>query len=197
MDFIRELPLVEQGTQCYVNFFDPNMASIYLAQEAGKQHCANQDPCNSGGIYCALETGRQVAMYVMKGQSLKSALIDLADAPFIKEEYWNSLDGKEFSRNQGKAKFLRDAEGFARVVLGIDPFESVFNPCGTCEGSMLVETVTDSIHEGYIRCAGSGRVKRRDVEYCPTCEPVPQGGIIHGDPDSGEDEFFRRLSRKD
>ena len=98
-----------------------------------------------------------------------------------REEFWDS-NGGEFVRLNGKARILRAIERFARVVLLENPDESVFPTCETCQGSKLEETVYDSVHidfgGGGPRGAGTGETRARTVQYCPTCDQKPQGGII-------------------
>jgi len=191
----REIRLIEQGSVCYTDYSNPHILTVADAKYSGKSPCPNIPQCNTAGIVCALDCGRQVAAHVARGKSLKSELYEFSKVPFIDEELWNSLDRVNFTRIKGKAKVLRAVEGFARIVLLEDPFESVLPTCEKCEGAKLEHEVYDSIHEGHITCAGSGRTKRRMTLYCPDCDPLPRGGIIHGEPDS-EDEIFRRLSRK-
>ena len=42
--------------------------------------------------------------------------------------------------------------------------------CGT---TLLGATVTHSVHDGIIPLAGSGRVEREVVPYCPKCQDPP------------------------
>ena len=195
----RERELILKGSPCNVDYFDRDLLTVQQVIESGQNYrCINLSQCQRDDNTCALQLGLQIAQYVVQGNSLEKEMKDFAEAPFIEKEFWNSVDGKEFKVMQGKAEMLRAVEGFARVILLMDPFESIYNLCEKCGGARIVETVYDSIHDSPLPCAGSGRTVTRDVEYCPKCDPKPRGGILKEDPaDAKEREFLRKLSQKD
>ena len=138
--------------------------------------------------YCALGYGQMVASYVMKGGSLKNELLEFLEAPHVKtQKYWNSVDRRSFHQVQGKARVVRAVEGFARVVLLEDPFESSLDTCKKCDGIKLEKTVTDSGRDGVGLLSGSGKVRSRLVSYCPDCEPEPRNGTFE---ESVVDDLF-------
>jgi hypothetical protein len=54
--------------------------------------------------------------------------------------------------------------------------------CTACGTLVLLHDVAFSLHAAEFGddCAGSGRVERVHVPYCPHCEPIPQGyACIH------------------
>lgn len=193
----REKDLILKGSPCNVNYFDRKILTIQQAVRKGKTYCPNFETCNNQtkDIYCLLRSGLEVAQYVAKGSSLEKELDDFSQADFLEEECWNSMDGKKFEIIKGKAKVLAAVERFARIVLLMNPFESVFPRCKKCTGIKLTKEVYDSIHDGYFPLSGGGETKRRSVEYCPECDPEPRGRIIKEDADE-EFEILRKLSGK-
>jgi len=179
----REDRLILEGSPCGVNYFHEGLLTVQQTKVIGMQYCPNYTTCESDGkTYCSLRSGLEVAQNVVKGNSLKKELEDFSRADFLNGKFWTSLDGKIFKISQGKSKFIAAVERFARVVLLLDPLESVFPRCDSCKGVKLTETVYDSIHDGPFPLSGSGKTKSRSVEYCPDCDPKPQGGIIKEDP---------------
>ena len=73
---------------------------------------------------------------------------------------------------------LKAVERFARVILLENPDESVFPSCERCDGVRLKTTVIDSGRDSVGHLSGSGRVRKRNVQYCPDCEPKPQDGTF-------------------
>ena len=192
----REKDIIVKGSPCDMNYFDKNLLTIQQAKEMGRQYCANLGQCEKDNNICALLLGHQTAKYVVEGKDLKKVMRDFEEFESINENFWNSVDGKEFILVQGKAKMLRAVEGFARVVLLMNPFESIYNLCKKCGGARIVKTVYDSIHDNPLPLSGSGKTVARDVEYCPECDSVPRGGFLKEDPgDAREREFLRKLSQ--
>ena len=104
------------------------------------------------------------------------------------------MGGGKFRRTRDKAEILTAVENFAQVVLLMDNTQPILPRCEKCSGIKLTETVFDSIHDGPFPLSGSGRTRRRDVQYCPKCEPKPQGGFLDKDPaDEKEEEMLRRM----
>jgi hypothetical protein len=183
----REKDLILKGSPCDVNYFDRNLLTIQQAVAKGRTYCSNFKVCETKNTYCSMRSGFEIAQNVVKGSTLEKELGDFSEADFLKEECWNSREGKKFDLVKGKAKWLDAVERFARIVLLMNPSESVLPRCEKCYGVKLTETVIDSVHDGSFPLSGSGRTKRRDVKYCPECDPKPRGGIIKGDPADEED----------
>ncbi len=191
----RERSLISKGSPCNINYFDNTLLTLQQAVERGEEYCPNLDRCMEDDNLCALLLGNQVAKLVVEGKDLKEAMKDFESFKYIDNSFWNSIDGKEFKVMQGKQEMIRAVEGFARVILLMNPFESVYNLCEKCGGVRLVETVYDSIHDGPFPLSGSGKTIARDVEYCPKCDPKPRGGILKQDPsEAKERKFLRKLS---
>jgi hypothetical protein len=178
----REKRLILDGSPCDTNYFDRDLLTIEQSLIRGRTSCPNMKECETERAYCLLRSGLEIAQYVVKGSSLKEELDDFANAEFLDKKCWNSTDGKNFEIIQGKAKVLAAAERFARTVLLENPLESVLNRCEKCVGVKLKKEVYDSIHDGPFPLSGSGRTKRRVVEYCPVCGEEPRGTIIKEDP---------------
>lgn len=177
----REKRLILDGSPCDTNYFDRKLLTIQQAVIKGRTYCSNIEECKTEKVYCLLRSGLEIAQYVVKGSSLKNELDDFAKVDFLEEECLNSIDGKKFEIIKGKAKVLAAVERFARTVLLENPLESVLSRCEKCTGVKLTKEVYDSIHDGSFPLSGSGRTKRRIVEYCPECNPEPRGGIIKED----------------
>lgn len=193
----REKDLILKGSPCNVNYFDNDLLTVQQAVEGGQPSCSNLEQCQKDEYLCALQLGHQVAGHVATKGNLEKQMGDFTGVKFINEKFWNTIDGKKFSLKQGKAKMLRAVEAYARIILSMNPFESIYDFCGKCDGIKITETVYDSIHDGPFRCSGSGRTVSREVEYCPECDPKPQGGILKEDPaDAREREFLKKLSGK-
>ena len=189
----REKNLILQGSPCHMDYFDKTLLTIMQARERGVGYCSNMDDCKKGEIPCALNLGLQVAGKVIQGSNLKQELEELAMAPWLDMEFWNSVNGKEYVRLKGKAKVLRAIESYARVVLLQDPFDSVFPTCEKCNGSKIEKTVMDSIHDGPFPLSGSGKTRGRTVLYCPSCDPEPQGTFLDRDPADDDLEIIKHL----
>ncbi len=174
----REKRLIIEASPCDTNYFDKTLLTVEQATGKDREYCTNYNQCKNGGISCALKYGWQMASHITKGSTLQKELREFSMAPFLDEEFWNSVNGKEYTRIKGKGKVLRAVEGFARIVLLMDPFQSVFPSCKKCGGVKLEKEVIDSIHDGPFPLSGHGQTKKRVVGYCPDCEPEPQGGFI-------------------
>jgi hypothetical protein len=185
----REKGLILKGSPCAIDYFDKNLLTIQQAIAKGRTYCPSFQACDNpnNSIYCALRSGLEVAQHVVNGSTLEQELKEFSEADFLNGKFRNSLDGKEFYIDKGKAKFIGAVEKFARTVLLIDTSESVFPQCEKCNGVKLNKTVYDSIHDGPFPLSGSGKTLRRDVEYCPDCDPEPRGGFLKEDPRDAED----------
>jgi len=193
----RDKDLILKGSPCNVNYFDRKLLTIRQAIEKGETYCGNFEVCDSQDTFCSLRSGFEVAQNVVKGSTLEKELKSFANSDFLNEEAWNSKEGKEFYKIKGKAKWLDAVEKFARTVLLMSPAESVLPRCDKCYGVKLTKEVIDSIHDSAFALSGSGKTQRRDVQYCPECEPEPMGGIINRDPRDKEDlDFIRRCSEQ-
>ena len=195
----RERDLILKGSPCDINYFDKTILTVGDAMKRGGDRCPAYGECNSpeSSYCCVLRTGFEIAQHILRGSNLKYELKDLSKADFTGERFRNSVNRMEFRIEQGKGKFLAAAEGFARVVLLMDPFESVLLKCEQCGDVKISETVYDSIHDGPFPLSGSGKTIRRDVQYCPTCEKKPVGGFLKEDPaDAREREFLRKMSER-
>jgi hypothetical protein len=191
----RERRLIEDGSPCDTNYFDQNLLTVRQAQERGPQPCQNYAQCRGNSVYCTLNHGMAVAKYVVKGGTLQGELSDYIGEADLHEEFLHSVNGRDFEKIKGKGKIVRAVEYFARVVLGMDPFESIFPKCEKCDGIRLTKEVIDSIHDGPFPLSGSGRTRRRSAEYCPDCDPEPRNGIIKEDPaDVEERAFLKRMA---
>lgn len=192
----REQDLILKGSPCEINYFDRHLLTIKQAIEKGRTYCSNYESCSKlESIYCSLRSGLDVAQNVINNKSsLESELKDFSEAgEFLNGRFWDTINGKEFKINQGKAKFIDAVERFARTVLLMNPSESVFNHCDKCNGVRLNKRVYDSIHDGPFSLSGSGKTIPRNVEYCPDCDAEPRGGIITQDPK--EDEEFNLIRK--
>ena len=177
----RELRLVQQGSPCDNNYFDRSLLTITQARQIGRNPCPNYTICRQplgDCSLCSLRYGAEVAKYVMQGGDLRTELLEFSQVPHIVEEYWNSVNRRDFKLIKGKAQVIRAVEGFARIVLLEDPFQSVFPICEKCEGAKLEITVIDSARDGVSPLSGSGRTRTRNVIYCPSCESVLRGGTF-------------------
>jgi len=179
----RELKLVEEGTPCGINYFDRNLLTIPQAKEKGQDICPNYSQCKKDENHCTLQMGLQVAKYAMQKGDLKKQLYDFCnqalDQGWLNEEFWDSINRRDFRKIKGKGNILRAVESFARIVLLKDPFESVFPSCEKCEGIKLEKIVHNSVWIKGMRCAGTGEVKTQLVSYCPDCDPEPKDGIVY------------------
>ena len=177
----RELRLVQQASPCDTNYFNRNLLTVEQALGRGKDYCPNYSECQKHPRNCALRYGAIVAKFVMQGGNLKNELLEFSQESHTTEQYLDSVDRKDFKLIQGKGKVIRAVEGFAKIVLLEDPFQSVFSLCEKCEGAKLEVTVTDSGRDGIGLLSGSGRTRRRNVVYCPGCDPVPRDGTFQED----------------
>ena len=184
----REKRLIIEAPPCDTNYFDKTLLTVEQAIERGREYCANRNTCKERQIYCALKYGQEMAKHVVKGSTLEEELREFSIVTFLNEKFWNSVNGKEYTIIQGKGKVLRAVEGFARIVLLMDPFQSVLPSCKKCNGAMLTTTVFDSIHDGPFPLSGSGKTRKRVVTYCPDCDSEPKGGFITGD--EAEENIF-------
>jgi len=189
----REKELILKASPCEVNYFDRNLLTFRQALEKGRELCLNYSACESGGIPCALTCGWEVAQHIVNGSNLKKELNDFSYVPFINNEFWKSVNRRDFERIRGKPDVLSAVEHSARIILREDAFDSSLERCAKCDGVKILEIVYDTIRDGLFPCSGGGKTRRRDVYYCPKCEPKPAGGIIEED-DFG-DAFFRKLSK--
>jgi hypothetical protein len=193
----RDRDLVLRGSPCNVNYFDRKLLTIRQAVEKGETYCGNFEICDGKDTLCSLRSGFEVAQNVVNGSTLEKELKSFANADFLNEEAWSSKEGKAFYTIKGAAKWLDAVEKFARTVLLMSPAESVLPRCDKCYGVKLTKIVTDSVRDGAFPLSGSGKTQRRDVQYCPECEPEPIGGIINGDPRDREDlNFIRKCSEQ-
>lgn len=192
----REKRLILEGSPCYNNYFNRELLTVDQAIMRGKEPCPNLEECNteSKDIYCLLRSGLEIAQYVVKGSTLEKELGDFSQAEFLEEECRDSRDRKKFEIIKGKAKVLAAVERFARTILLMNPLESSLPRCGECMGVKLTKELYDSIHDGPFPLSGSGRTKRRSVEYCPECESEPRGDIIKVDPNQELAEELKVLS---
>jgi hypothetical protein len=174
----RELALVEQGSPCDINYFDRSLLTVEQAEQRGKELCPNYDECIAHPKNCALRYGLDVAKYVMKGGSLRSELLEFAEQEHTNGIYRNSNDRCDFSLIRGRSQTIKAVERFSRIVLLEDPDKSVLESCPKCNGAKLEAIVVDSGRDGVSPLSGSGRTRRRAVDYCPSCDPKPQGGTF-------------------
>ena len=192
----RERRLIEAGSPCDTNYFDQNLLTVQQAQERGPQLCPNYAQCRANPGYCTLNHGLEVAKYVVRGGTLQRELLDYINGADLHEEFIRTVNRRDFEKIKGKSKIVRAVEHFARVVLLKDAFKSVFPECEKCYGVRLTKEVIDSIHDGPFRMSGSGRTRRRQVEYCLDCDPEPTNGILREDPaDAEERAFLKRLAQ--
>ncbi|MBI2628520.1 hypothetical protein HYW74_00360 [Candidatus Pacearchaeota archaeon] len=178
----RERRLIVEGSPCDTNYFDKSLLTFADAQERGRQMCANYEECQRKPMDCALRYGLEVAKYVTKGSTLEAELAEFSQAPFLDNLFWDSENRMEFIKLNGKARFLKAVERFARSVLLMDENVHVLPHCNSCDGVKLTTTVYDSIHDGLQELSGSGKTKPRVVQYCPECEQEPRGQIIPVNP---------------
>ncbi|MCR4284553.1 MAG: hypothetical protein NUV97_00730 [archaeon] len=192
----REKRLILDGSPCDTNYFDRTLLTLAQARGRGREICPRYNECNTHpGPYCSLQSGLDIAKYVVQGQTLEKNVRDFSVAgDFLNDPFIYSVNRRDFPVAQGRARFVRAAEGFARVVLLMDPFESTTGDCDKCLGPKTKTSVIDSIHDGPFPLSGSGRTIQREVEYCADCEPTPCGGFLKEDPrDKAEREFLKRL----
>lgn len=176
----RDPLLIHRASPCDTNYFDSSLLTLDQSRERGREFCPNYGSCSETPRACALRQGVDVARYVLKGGDLRSELLDLErDVPELAtNEYWDSQDHKTFSLIRGKARVMRAIERFARVILLEDSNQSAFSSCEKCEGVKLAKAVTDSERDGLGSLTGGGKVRRRVIDYCPTCDPVPRNGTF-------------------
>lgn len=175
----RELKLVQQAYPCDTNYFDRTLLTISQVKSKGREVCPNFSICRKTPGNCAHRYGTLVAGYVMQGGDLKSELLDFAaEAPDLNGEYWDSQDRAAFELIRGKARIIRAVERFTRIVLLEDPDKSVFDACSKCNGIKLTKVVVDSGRDGVGPLSGSGRTRRRNAVYCPSCDPEPRNGTF-------------------
>ncbi len=181
----RELKLIEEGTPCVINYFDRNLLTVSQAKERGQDICPNYSQCEKNQNMCALQIGLEAAKYTMQKGNLKKQLYDFYDQAlnqgWFNEELWDSINRRDFKKIKGKGNILRAVEGFARIVLLKDPFESFFPGCERCEGIKLEKIVHNSVWVRGMRGAGTGEVKTQSIPYCPDCDPEPKNGIVYDD----------------
>ena len=191
----REKKLIAKGSPCIINYFDKNLLTYQQTVKRGEDYCPNIPLCEKAGIYCAFNIGLQLAQHLAQGKCLEDELIILTQQKFITGEFWNSVNRREFRRERGAGKFIRAAEGFARVVLLQDAFTSTLPSCEKCDSAKIPYDVYDSIHDGPFPLSGSGRTRKRRVCYCPECESTPIGDIIKEDPDEN-DPVLKKLRKR-
>lgn len=177
----RDTDLISKCEPCDINYFDRRLVSLSQLPIGRSDDCPNLERCYREGINCTLRAGREVAKYVTEkmaegwdiNDALKHEMLDYARCNGINEKYWTSVNRREFNVINGASQVIRDVERFARVVLLMDPFESVFPECERCEGVILEKAVLESGRDGLTPFSGSGKVRTRIASYCPGCDMEP------------------------
>ncbi|MBT4166355.1 hypothetical protein HOE04_04925 [archaeon] len=181
----RELKLVQDGSPCGVDYFDRDLLTVQQALEKGQSICSNYSRCDGDDYMCTMRMGLQVAGYAMQKGDLKKELYDFYEQAsregWLNKAFWDSVNRREFKKIKGKGNILRAVEGFAKVVLLEDPFESVLSSCEKCEGIKLEKVVRNSVWVRGMRCAGTGEVVSKEIAYCPDCNNEPKNGIVYED----------------
>ena len=165
----KELNLVQQAESCDTNYFNRDLLTFSQRVQQRSNYCPNVPECTAKSSHCALKYGTMVAGYVLKGGTLRGELYDFfndaSNEGFINEEFWTSDDRTVFRKEKEKGKLLKAVERFARVILLENPGESVFPSCERCDGVRLKTTVIDSGRDSVGHLSGSGRVRKRNVQY--------------------------------